>query len=354
MKACPVNVTTATSQFEWNELAKKNGTELWCIRVPSSVSISRIPVDLISSSKKKADHRVDLFCPSQMQFKSSRLQNLNLKTSMLDKKDSSKPLGTLTTSKNTYHLVPSAQPSSSSSSKIPKSLDYEQEADLRPSLVDSMVPVDQVGKGARSAGDHDRDRQREKAVKAELGLDNTAGLEEMQGLRLVVPDGQRGRFYMAPKQPSRHFILTPLVAPAAPPNDDLITPGPSAAIFTPDLGPTKKHQQPLGLKYRNVPFGAVNPYTCDVVGGPERPGARETMVAPDAAGQEGHSSAQASSQQTSANATKSSEDKEKKQKKKRKSDGGQTETPDKSLHDKEKKRKAKSSEGGSSKRVKTA
>lgn len=37
MKALPVNVTTAASEFEWNELAKRSGVELWCMRVPSNV-----------------------------------------------------------------------------------------------------------------------------------------------------------------------------------------------------------------------------------------------------------------------------------------------------------------------------
>jgi len=74
----------------------------------------------------------------------------------------------------------------------------DQEPDLRPSLVDSMLPADQVGRGARSAGDTDRDLEREGAVKAELGLDGSkaAGAEEMQGLKLIVPDGRRAGFFL--------------------------------------------------------------------------------------------------------------------------------------------------------------
>jgi hypothetical protein len=61
-----------------------------------------------------------------------------------------------------------------------------------------MLPADQVGRGARSAGDHDRDKARENVVRAELGLDGgkVAGAEEMQGLKLVVPDGRRAGFYL--------------------------------------------------------------------------------------------------------------------------------------------------------------
>lgn len=138
----------------------------------------------------------------QPQFKTTRLSNLQLDASVLKqgKKVSSKPLGTLTTSRNSYHLVPSSVPSASSSSSnnLPKGVNLEQEPDLRPSLVDSMLPADQVGRGARSAGDTDRDLEREGAVKAELGLDGSkaAGAEEMQGLKLLVPDGRRAGFFM--------------------------------------------------------------------------------------------------------------------------------------------------------------
>ena len=136
------------------------------------------------------------------QFKTSRLSNLKLDPASLKKHaQSAKPVGHLTTSKNAYHLFPSSKPkasSSSSSQKHPKHPNLEQEPDLRPSLVDSMLPADQVGRGARSAGDTDRDLEREGVVKAELGLDGGkfAGAEEMQGLRLVVPDGRRQGFYL--------------------------------------------------------------------------------------------------------------------------------------------------------------
>lgn len=40
MNAMPINVNTAASEFEWNELAKRSGVELWCIRVPSTVGIT--------------------------------------------------------------------------------------------------------------------------------------------------------------------------------------------------------------------------------------------------------------------------------------------------------------------------
>jgi hypothetical protein len=40
MNAMPINLNTAASEFEWNELAKRSGVELWCIRVPSTVGIT--------------------------------------------------------------------------------------------------------------------------------------------------------------------------------------------------------------------------------------------------------------------------------------------------------------------------
>lgn len=124
------------------------------------------------------------------------------------KATTTKPIGTLATSRNSYHLIPSSLPSASSSSAkandLPDHVNLEQEPDLRPSLVDSLLPADQVGRGARSAGDTDRDIEREGAVKAELGLDGSkaAGAEEMQGLRLVVPDGRRAGFFLGEQRGS--------------------------------------------------------------------------------------------------------------------------------------------------------
>ena len=49
MKTMPVNVTTAASDFEWNELAKRSGVELWCMRVPSTVRIRLITLGQFAS-----------------------------------------------------------------------------------------------------------------------------------------------------------------------------------------------------------------------------------------------------------------------------------------------------------------
>jgi hypothetical protein len=43
-KLVAVNVNTAASEFEWNELAKRSGAELWCIRLPLAVSVTLKPM----------------------------------------------------------------------------------------------------------------------------------------------------------------------------------------------------------------------------------------------------------------------------------------------------------------------
>jgi len=357
-KALPVNVTTAASEFEWNELAKRSGSELWCIRVPSAVRM-QVGEQILALSDSKG----------LSQFKTSRLQNLKLDPASLKKNAQNiKPVGHLTTSKNAYHLFPSSKPkaSSSSSQNLPKHLNLEQEPDLRPSLVDSMLPADQVGRGARSAGDTDRDLEREGAVKAELGLDGGkfAGAEEMQGLRLVVPDGRRQGFYLgecekmmsskhlclitfvfraAPIQPTRHFVLaTDLSASAGSDNSVTLSNPTTTEASESSAEPKPRHPQPAGLKYRNIPFGAVNPATKNVVGGPGNAPGKDVMTAPNIIGREW--------------ATPETSTIEKKKEKKRKSTSG-VESPAvaekrEKEKEKERKRKVESSSGVKSKRPK--
>ena len=122
-----------------------------------------------------------------------------------------------------------------------------------------------------------------------------------------------------------------------------------------------RHPQPAGLKYRNIPFGAVNPNTFHLVGGPGKDAGKDTMVAPNAIGQESDA-AEVVVETSSVVVTPSGKNSEKKKDKKRKSTAGKgidgvedpavAEKREKDK-DKERKRKVESSGGSKSKRMKT-
>lgn len=122
--------------------------------------------------------------------------------------------------------------------------------------------------------------------------------------------------------------------------------------------PRNRHPQPAGLKYRNIPFGAVNPNTTHLVGGPGKDAGKDTMVAPNAIGQES-AAAEVVVETSSVVVTPSGKNSEKKKDKKRKSTAGNgvedpavAEKREKDK-DKERKRKVESSGGSKSKRMKT-
>ena len=119
--------------------------------------------------------------------------------------------------------------------------------------------------------------------------------------------------------------------------------------------PKNRHPQPAGLKYRNIPFGAINPNTSHLVGGPGKEGGKDTLVTPSAIGRESASVDVVADSPAGKSA-------EKKKDKKRKSTSGKgrdgvedpavAEKREKDK-DKERKRKVDSSGGGKSKRTKT-
>lgn len=166
-----VKTTVAASPFEWNALAAKPGVELWAIRVPRNFKPARL-----------AD-----FQPSK------------------DGESSKRGIfGTVQTSKSTYQLrLASTQTSNpADAAAIPNT---EQDPAARPTLADSLLlpsstsakmDVDGIGKGPREQGDTNTGH--EAAVKEELGVGKVVavGGEEMEGLRLVVPDVRRNAMFM--------------------------------------------------------------------------------------------------------------------------------------------------------------
>jgi hypothetical protein len=160
----------------------------------------------------------------------------------------------------------------------------------------------------------------------------------------------------APKQPTRHLILTPLVGhqPSAEPSTTLANPTTTENVTT--SAPVNRHPQPAGLKYRNIPFGAKNPNTLHAIGGPGKNAGKEIMVAPSVVGKEMASGAGAGPE-TPSRKTKSKE-KDGEKKKKRKSTGADgVEDPAEAEKrerekEKERKRKVEAATGGKSKRMK--
>lgn len=166
-----VKTTVASSPFEWNALAAKPGVELWAIRVPRNFKTSRL-ADFQPSSDAESSKR-GIF-------------------------------GTVQTSKSTYQLrLASTQTSNpKDTAAIPNT---EQDPAARPTLADSLLlpgstsakmDVDGIGKGPREQGDSNTGH--EAAVKEELGVGKVVavGGEEMEGLRLVVPDVRRNAMFM--------------------------------------------------------------------------------------------------------------------------------------------------------------
>ncbi|KAJ9123179.1 hypothetical protein QFC22_001372 [Naganishia vaughanmartiniae] len=227
-----VKPTIAASPFEWNALAAKPGVQLWAMRVPRN-------------------------------FKPEHLAQLQSTSDSV--KSSTGVLGTVKTSKMSYQLRVASTHTSrpNDGAHIPN---IEQHPAAQPSLADSMLlpnemsskmDVDGIGKGPREQGD--TNTSKEAAVKEELGVADltVAGGEEMEGLRLVVPDVRRNGLYMAPKKITKHLILAPLPPQLGPTNESNVT----------SIGGTpSKRPQPLEkLKYRNLPFGAVNKDTKTIV-----------------------------------------------------------------------------------------
>lgn len=257
-----VKTTIASSPFEWNALAAKPGVELWAIRVPRN-------------------------------FKPARLADF---TPAADAESSSRGImGTVQTSKTTYQLrVATTETSSAIQASVLPS-NTEQDPASMPTLADSLslpnslttdMDVDGIGKGIRQPGDSNTSH--EAAVKEELGVGKVVavGGEEMEGLRLVVPDVRRNALFTgmwscgssqgkgakaihhhsAPKKITKHLILAPL-APQAQPTDHAEPTLPSSIPSTNADGTAlTKRAQPLEkLKYRNLPFGATDKTTKPIV-----------------------------------------------------------------------------------------
>ncbi|KAI5455228.1 hypothetical protein NCC49_000044 [Naganishia albida] len=237
-----VKTTIASSPFEWNALAAKPGVELWAIRVPRN-------------------------------FKPARLADF---TPAADAESSSRGImGTVQTSKTTYQLrVATTETSSATQASVLPS-NTEQDPASMPTLADSLLlpnslttdmDVDGIGKGIRQPGDSNTSH--EAAVKEELGVGKVVavGGEEMEGLRLVVPDVRRNALFTAPKKITKHLILAPL-APQAQSTDHAEPTLPSSIPSTNADGTAlTKRAQPLEkLKYRNLPFGATDKTTKPIV-----------------------------------------------------------------------------------------
>ncbi|GHJ86179.1 hypothetical protein NliqN6_2581 [Naganishia liquefaciens] len=235
-----VKTTVASSPFEWNALAAKPGVELWAIRVPRNFKPSRF-----------AD-----FQPSQ------------------DAESSKRGIfGTVQTSKSTYQLR-LASTQTSNPKDIAALPNMERDPAARPTLADSLLlpsstsakmDVDGIGKGPREQGDSNTGH--EAAVKEELGVGKVVavGGEEMEGLRLVVPDIRRNAMFTAPQKISRHLIL----APVAPQDQAAASSDPAFPTFTSESTapsvPSKRPQPLEKLKYRNLPFGAANTSTMTII-----------------------------------------------------------------------------------------
>jgi hypothetical protein len=134
----------------------------------------------------------------------------------------------------------------------------------------------------------------------------------------------------------------------------LVNPTTTEAV-EPSVLSKPRHPQPSGLKYRNIPFGAINPETKVVVGGPGSAPGKDVMTAPSVVGREWATTEMSKEASSAPNG-------EKKKEKKRKSTSGKEADgvvnpalAEKRAKDKEKerKRKVESSTGGKSKRLKT-
>jgi len=249
MNELKVPVEFASSPFEWDQMSKKEGVELWAIRLP-------------------------------MNFKPSRMKDLQLHIPPATTTNPHPfPRGTLTTSKHRYTIAPAAR-----TSLLPSELPSNHGA--MPMLADTMAASTDpaaIGSGAR-APNEGAGEERER--KEELVDDLTRnGGEEMGGLRLVVPRmAKGGDLYMAPKPVSRHLILLPSEDAAEPasdgmnladltdidPSDPCLRPLPiftssgpissqptsGASLVVPPRGEGKRPQPLDKLKYRNVPFGS--------------------------------------------------------------------------------------------------
>jgi hypothetical protein len=253
-----VRTTIASSPFEWNALASKPNVELWAIRVPRN-------------------------------FKPARLADFTPST---DAESSSRGImGTVETSKMTYQLrVASTETSNAKQASLLPS-NTEQHPASMPTLADSLLlpnslttdmDVDGIGKGIREPGDSNTSK--EAAVKEELGVGKVVavGGEEMEGLRLVVPDVRRNALYMgksrlqkaggetltrhstAPKQITKHLILAPL-APQTQSHGASTDPATAPSTNADGTASTKRAQPLEKLKFRNLPFGATNTTTKAIV-----------------------------------------------------------------------------------------
>lgn len=246
------NITStrlATSEFEWNNLASKNNSEIWAIRLPKD-------------------------------FKMSRLTNLQFQTAPSSSSSSSahahsSQLATLSTSKQAYalHDVSSSSTSSSSAKNHQHLPDTFQNPEFVPTLTDDKLldfDPSSVGGGKRVRGeDSSAIAHQAEVIQEELGEDAGGGGEEMKCLKLMLPDNKRGgKYYLAPRKIDRHVILKTVYAPlSSTSTSDAISNDPAniaRLLQAPTVGHTtatsgQKRPQPLEkLKYRNVPFGAVD------------------------------------------------------------------------------------------------
>lgn len=82
------------------------------------------------------------------------------------------------------------------------------------------------------------------------------------------------------------MLATDLGASAAPENSVTLVNPTTTEASEPSTEPKPRHPQPAGLKYRNIPFGAVNPATKNIVGGPGNAPGKDVMTAPNVIGRE--------------------------------------------------------------------
>lgn len=242
MQPYPMNTSIASSEWEWNNLAARSGVELWAIRVPRDLKVSKL---------------------AALQF----ADNVNSKGSKKNGGGAGEPIATFTTSKQKYTLH-DASSSSFSAGHNGAARDTIQNPSLVPTLTDDkLLEVDPsaVGKGKRSRTGEASNAETRNTIQDELGDVNSGGGEEMHALKLMVPDAKRqGRYYVAPKPIARCLVLKASYEVAAKEEEveettvenDATT---TTATTSSAQATVVRRPQPLDkLKYRNIPFGAAN------------------------------------------------------------------------------------------------
>lgn len=215
MQPYPMPATIASSEWEWNNLASRSGVELWAIRVPRDLKVSKLAGLQFATPGGSSDH-----------------------------------VATLSTSRQNYTLH-------DASAHHGSVRDTVQNPSLRPTLTDDkLLEVDPaaVGKGKRTRTGEASTAETREAIQDELGDARSGGGEEMHALKVMLPDAKRGgKYYVAPKSISRHLVLKASYEKMAAANED------AAASPAETTSTTARRPQPLDkLKYRNIPFGAAN------------------------------------------------------------------------------------------------